>query len=453
MWGIELAVMGAMILFNGVFAAYEIALASISAARLHALVGTRVRGAASAEYMKRNMEGSLAGVQLGITLVGAVAAAVGGAGAEEKIAPLLQRTFGLSSGIADLLAIATVVAPLTVVTIIFGELIPKVFALRNKEWVCLRLSPAMHWFVRAVWPIVAGLEGSVTGLMRLAGRWLGDRIDRSESEASELHELHASVALARTSRLIGPREEKIILAAAALSHRPLREVMLPAEFMSMLDADASLGEALIAAHLDMHTRFPVAERGGDPQSVIGYVNFKDLVAFLRLAPRETTVRGIARSILRLSASEPVATGLEHLIRERTHIALVQDESERVVGMVTLEDIIEELVGDIEDEFDSLPTHLVQAGSAWVAGGGVSPDKLQSVAGLKLVIEGDERPIRHLSDWVLRALGQTPRGGEVIDRDGLRVVVRKVRRQMVQEAQVESAAQVENAAQADSTPNG
>lgn len=437
MWGVELVVMVAMVAFNSVFAAYEIALASITLSRLHALVGTKARGAAAALYMKENMEGSLAGLQLGITLVGAVAAATGGAGAEENLAPSFQGVFGLSSGVAEVLAIAAVVAPLTVVTIIFGELIPKVFALRNAEWVCLRLSPPMQWFVFAVWPVVWALEGVVTGLMSFGEKHLKGRLDADKSEASELHELRASVALARTSRLIGPHEEQIILAAAALSQRPIREVMLPADFISMLDVDVSVADAMISAHLDMHTRFPVTERPGDPQGIIGYVNFKDIVALLRLSPSDPSVRGIVRDIPSLPAGSPVASCLERLIRERTHIAIVRDDADVVIGMVTLEDIIEELVGEIEDEFDSLPIHVVRAGVGWVVGGGASPDKLRAETGLELPAVPGEAPVRHLSDWVVRTLSQPLRGGEVIEREGIRVAVRKVRRQMVQEAQVQA----------------
>jgi putative hemolysin len=435
MWSVELVVMVAMVAFNSVFAAYEIALASISLSRLNALVGTKAKGAAAALYMKENMEGSLAGVQLGITLVGAVAAATGGAGADENIAPYFQQVFGLSSGVAEVLAIAAVVAPLTVVTIIFGELIPKVFALRNAEWVCLRLSPPMQWFVNAVWPVVWALETVVTGLMSFGERHLKGRLGATKSEASELHELRASVALARTSRLIGPQEERIIL-AAALSHRPIREVMLPANFISMLEVKASVADAMISAHLDMHTRFPVTERAGDPQGIIGYVNFKDIVTLLRMSPSDPSVRGIVRDIPSLPAGAPVASCLERLILERTHIALVRDEAGTVIGMVTLEDIIEELVGDIEDEFDRLPIHVVKAGAGWVVGGGIGPDKLRAATSLELPAVSGDGPVRHLSDWVVRNLSQPLRGGEVIERDGVRVAVRKVRRQMVQEAQVQ-----------------
>ncbi len=173
MWTIELVVMAAMIAFNSVFAAYEIALASVGLARLDTLVHEGRRGAASAMRMKQGMEASLAVVQLGITLVGAIAAATGGAGATESIEPLL-RELGFSAGMSQFLAIATIVVPLTVVTIIFGELVPKVFALGNREWVCLRLSPVMEWFGICVWPAVWFLEGTTSLIVRLGERqWKG----------------------------------------------------------------------------------------------------------------------------------------------------------------------------------------------------------------------------------------------------------------------------------------
>src|SRR5262245_20769618 len=125
----------AMIAINDIFAAYEIALASVDATRLDRLAREHERGASAALFMKKNMEASLAVVQLGITLVGAVAAATGGAGAQDSIRPQLV-ALGFRAAWAEALSIALVVVPLTLVTIVVGELVPKLFALRNKEWVC-----------------------------------------------------------------------------------------------------------------------------------------------------------------------------------------------------------------------------------------------------------------------------------------------------------------------------
>ena len=178
MWGVEITVMLSMIVVNSVLAAYEIALASVSRPRLYVLLREGRKGAKAAQQMKDNMEGSLAVVQLGITLVGAIAAATGGAGAEENIAPWLHDALGWSWTVSEFLAIALVVVPLTVVTIVFGELVPKVFALRNKEWVCLRMSPAMRW---------------------ISSRWMLSALAKSRNTATSSGLLWVSIWVASSS--------------------------------------------------------------------------------------------------------------------------------------------------------------------------------------------------------------------------------------------------------------
>ena len=240
MWTVELIVMAVMIVFNGVFAAYEIALASVGLARLDTLIHEGRRGASSAMRMKQSMEASLAVVQLGITLVGAIAAATGGAGAEESLEPFV-RELGFAGAWSQVIAIAAVVVPLTVVTIIFGELVPKVFALENREWVVLRLSPLMEWFSYCVWPAVWFLESSVSLIVRLGKRrW---KASDAGSNAAALQELRAIAAIARTSRLIGRREESIIVSAARLSSTTIDSVMLPAQCVSFLSVEDTLSEA------------------------------------------------------------------------------------------------------------------------------------------------------------------------------------------------------------------
>ena len=431
MWTVELIVIAVMIAFNSVFAAYEIALASVGLGRLHAVVRERKRGAAAALYMKQKMEASLAVVQIGITLVGVTAAETGGAGAEESIEPILLG-WGVSETTSQVLAIAFVVVPLVVITILLGELVPKVFALRNKEWVCLVLSPAMQWFSYIVWPAAWFLETCVTGIMKW-GAWGGESYGEAESEVV-IQDLHGAATLARLSRLIGHREESIILGASRLATTRIRRVMLPAQHIGMLAVDQSLTEALIVAHQEMHTRFPVTEVAGDAQRIIGYVNFKDIVAALRMAPQGPSLRDLLRSLPSFTEETSVADCLEQLMHQRIHIALVLGADGKTVGMVTLEDIIEELVGEIHDEFDRIPAHLVPAGQGWIAGGFVPLSQLRNKSGIKLHSVSD-KPIYTLNDWIVERLGRPPQGGDEINEHDCRIVVRKTRQTLVQEAYV------------------
>jgi putative hemolysin len=426
----------AMIAVNAVFAAYEIALASVSVGRLQILAQENRRGARVGLYMKQNVEASLAAIQLGITLVGAIAAATGGAGAGKQIAPFYEAALKISPSAAQVLAISTIVIPLTFVTIMFGELVPKVFTLRNKEWVCLRLSPGMRYFSFAVWPVVWLFENAVMAITRWGERRLKDRLEvPSRHEAAELQELRASTALARMSRLIGHREERIILGAARLSTRCVREIMLPADGIKMMNVQDSAMNSLIQAHLDMHTRFPVTERPADPDGIIGYVNFKDIVALLRLAPQDPSLRAVTRPIPGYTEDASIATCLENMIRDYHHIALIKNAAGRVMGMITLEDILEELVGDIRDEYDRLPHHAMPSGPAWVVGGGITVEKLKETAGFDLTGNLPSAGAKTLDEWIRGCLGRGVEGGEILERDGFRVVIRKVRRQMVLEAQV------------------
>lgn len=169
----EIIVIVAMLAANAVFASYEMALASVSRARLEVLLQAKRRGARCAVYMKDRLEGSLAVIQLGITLAGAIGAATGGAAVDEMLAPWLVASFRFSSGVAEGVALVLLVIPLSSVTIIFGELVPKMVGINNKEGVVLALSPAMKAVSMVFYPAVFIFEGIVKRVMRIGrGRWL-----------------------------------------------------------------------------------------------------------------------------------------------------------------------------------------------------------------------------------------------------------------------------------------
>ncbi len=424
----ELALILLTMAFSAVFVAYEMALASVSKARLAVLENRHVKGAAEAVFMKNNMEASLAVMQLGITLLGAIAAAIGGLSAADLVSPLLVERFHLPHVAANIISLFLVVVPLSGFTIIFVELVPKMVALNNRERVCLGLAPLMKNLCFIFNPVVRLLEGAVKWIIAVFFK----RFAKVGDEPA-LHELHAAAALARTSRLIGAREEKIVVAAAQLSTRRVKEIIIPVGDICTIPLAATLTDALIRAHMDMHTRFPVCAVEGDRQSIQGYINFKDIVAALKLNPSDPTVKGIVRPIRSVDADTTIAAALEIMIQEALHIMLVISVSRGIIGMMTMEDVMEELVGDIQDEFDHFPVHIHPYAGGWIVGGGITMEALARASGRALPAGIDEK--LRFTDWCLRQKDVPFEGGEIITADGFKVTVRKLRRRKVGEASV------------------
>jgi putative hemolysin len=429
MFSYELGVIILMLILNAIFTAYEMGLATISRSRIAILVNEHKKGATDAAFMKDRMEASLAVIQLGVTLFTTIAAATGGVGAQDAFAPYLAQNWHISMALAKVVAVTFVIIPLTFVTIIFVELVPKMFALSNKEWIVLRLSPVIRILAKIIDPLVSVIEFVVKKLVAAIARMQPETRD---AQIPWLHELRAAVSLARTSKLMGEREEKIVLAAAHLSSHLVRDIMLPAQDISMIYVGSTLSHALVKAHLDMHTRFPICMVENDPQTIERYLNFKDIVSALRVNPSDPTIKGISRPITRVKEDMPLSKLLEMMIQEKTHIVIVVSAENVVLGMITLEDIIEELVGEIEDEFDRLPTHIHPAGVGWIMGGGVLMTTVASNLGLDWSEKFTGR-VPTLAEWCNQTFGSPISGGETIESDNLRVVPRKFRRKKLQEA--------------------
>ncbi len=431
--GVQLIVIGVMVVITAIFAAFEMALASISRFRLIALVNMKRPGAKEALFMKDRMEGSLAVVQLVVTLAGAISAAMGGFGADKYLSPILSEHWGMSRSIADIVSLVFLIIPLSCLTIIFAELIPKTYAIKHQVRVCLVLSPIMKALAFTIYPIISVIEKIVKRVMTFL-----DRLQNSKEQVEEntgLHELNAAVSLARTSRLLGVREEKIVLSAAQLSRRTVKEILLPIADVSMIPLNASLTDALIRAHTDMHTRFPVCREEGNPQTIEGYINFKDIMAGLKLNPSDPSIKGIMRPIKIVLSQAPISQVLEEMIGEKLHIAMVSSSDQRIVGMVTLEDIIEELVGEIEDEFDRMPNYIHPYGTAgWLMGGGVSMGVFVQTVGKAWPTLLPEEEKMKLADWFAQMTKNTPlKGSETIEANGVQIIARKLRRKKLGEA--------------------
>lgn len=420
-----------MVLVNSLFAAFELSLATVSLGRLKLLADQKRGGAAVALAMKNRMEASLAVVQIGVTLAGATAAATCGAGANGGISPWVERSLSVSPELADILSVAMVVIPLSAVTIIVGELVPKSLALRNSEWVCLRLSPLMKGFASVVYPGMVFLEWITRVLVRAFERRVSTGGGQYEIG---LAELRAQTQMLRTSRIIGAEQERIILGASTLARVKVSDVLVPIEDVVMLDVNASLGEHLVVAHFDGYTRFPVTEKAGDPQAIIGYVNVKDLLVLAKASTDEVSLRSIVRPMVTVYPDISIGRAFSEMMREHVHLTLVRDSQGAAIGMMTLEDILEEIVGDIQDEYDRLPRHVVPAGGNWIVGGGSSLAQLRESLGRPTLGEG-KAPETVLADWLQGHAPRRLKGGDTVAVDGLRILIRKMRRQKVLEAMI------------------
>ncbi len=300
----------------------------------------------------------------------------------------------------------------TILMIQYAEILPKTLGVRFNGEVAIIVARPLQATVWLMMPVIK--------LIHLLNRPFESR--KGNLSPTTLEEISLLAGLARLSHQISSRQERIITKVSRLSQQSLAQIMVPLENISFISTAQTISEALITAHIDLHTRFPVCENG-DKDQVAGYINFKELIAFMRLNPSNPSLRGIIRPIKFASPQDSAADLMEIFSEQHIHMAVIRDESGHTLGLVTLEDIVEELVGELEDEFDRLPRMLYsQDGNSWVCGGGVLLKDLVKESRLNLP-ESSET----ISSWLLSSMSGVPKSGDTHRQDGMVFNIRRVRR--------------------------
>ncbi|MFN3647129.1 MAG: HlyC/CorC family transporter [Gemmobacter sp.] len=334
------AILGLLVL-SGFFSGSETALTASSRAKLKAQADKGERRAETAMKVTDDSERMIGAILLGNNVVNILSASLATA--------LLTRVFG-DSGVA----LATL--GMTLLVLIFGEVLPKTYAIANPETVALRVAPVIRLLILVFAPVVTVVRTLVRGLL-----WMvGVRTDPDSHILAIREEIVGAIALGHSEGAVEKEDRDRLLATLDLSDRTVEEVMKHRSEIEMIDADAPPERILTQALSSPHTRLPVYR--GEPENILGVVHAKDLlreVDRLVRAGGEGEAAGLAElDILRIARKPyfvPETTDLDDQMRQflkrRTHFALVVDEYGALRGLITLEDIIEEIVGDITDEFD------------------------------------------------------------------------------------------------------
>jgi CBS domain containing-hemolysin-like protein len=306
----------------------------------------------------------------------------------------------------------------------FTEILPKTVGVRYNR----RFAPYMAWPLLLMTRVLAPFVYMVHLINRpFEGRRGADR------PPSTLEEITALAGLARLSDLIGSQEERIITRATKMSQTRVGDVMIPLDQITFLSTSQDLTQAILTAHFDPHTRFPICE-ADDKHKVLGYINFKELIYRARTNPADPSFRGIIRPVHFCTPDDTASELLKKFVGEHEHMAIVRDEQGRTLGLVTLEDLVEEFVGEIEDEFDRLPRMCHQlSGGTWMVGGGYPVERLQEQIGAML-----QNAKGSLSSWLIERFGRVPKANEIYSESGFDFLVRRTRRGKVFEVSIHPA---------------
>jgi len=308
----------------------------------------------------------------------------------------------------------------TLLMLQFTEILPKTIGVRYNFSLAKRIGPLLFGMVRLFGPLISMIH------------WINRPFEgkKDRGAPANIDEITALAGLARISNQISSHQEHIIKTASRLSRTRVHQVMIPVEQIVFFSTKMSLSDAIIAAHIDAHTRFPVCE-DGDHHRVVGYVNFKEMIYSLRTNPKDPTITGIMHPIHFISPATPVADLLRSFVDQHEHMAIVRSVEGKTLGLVTMEDVLEELLGEMEDEFDRVPHYIHPLSSGvWIVGGGSPIAELATRLGKNF-----PDATGNLSVWLTQRLGRTPKAGDTLRVDGCEFLVRRTRRGNVFEAAV------------------
>lgn len=395
-----------LVILGGFFAAAEIALVSLRDSQIRNLAQRGKRGETVAR-VAADPNRFLSAVQIGVTLMGFLSAAFGGATLAAQLSPLLERA-GLSEPLAELVALVAITLVIAYFSIVLGELVAKRLALQRAEGTALLLAPIIDKIATAVLPIIWLLGKSTDVVLRLLGGDPGaQREQMSDEELRELVSSHETLT---------PEERRIVEEVFEAGDRQVREVMIPRTEVDFIDASMPVTKAAALAAERPHSRYPVIR--GSSDDVIGFLHVRDLYRH-DSDGRTKRVGELTRDTLMLPGTREVLPAFADMRRERVHLAIVLDEYGGTDGIVTMEDLVEELVGDIRDEYDEAEPNTSRLVDGQVEVDGLlNLDDFADETGLEL----PDGPYETVAGYITWYLGRLPTAGDECEVEGHQLLV-------------------------------
>ena len=405
-----------LILLNGFFVAAEIAFVTVRRTRLDELADEGDRRAARALRLLKDPGRFLAVIQVAITFLGALASAVAAVSIVELLATPLSGVSWIGER-AGALALLVVTLLVSIVSIVLGELIPKGFALANPDRIALAASGPISLFAKIVSPLVALLVLLTKAISKPFG------IDPTRTPELSAAEIRLIVEQGSQQGVLEAEEEQMISAVMSLSDSKLHEVMVPRIDIVAIDQEATFDEAVEVVLKEGHSRTPLYRESVD--HIVGILYAKDLLRLIAAGGPRPRLRDIMRPALFVPESQSVDDLLHELQRRKVHMAVVLDEYGGTAGLVTIEDLLEEIVGEIQDEFDEEEPMKVEIGPGEVIlDGRAAIDDLTELVEPPLELEDDEE-YDTLGGFVYHRIGRVPVVGDAVVIEPFVITVIKV----------------------------
>jgi CBS domain containing-hemolysin-like protein len=422
---------GVLVLANAFFVIAEYAMVRSRPARLEALAEEGSRGAKFALAQLDALGDYLSACQVGITMVSIGIGALG----EPAIAHVLEPIFGShDSGFEVAIAIVIAYVLITFVESVLGEIVPKLYTIQNAETLVVRIAPPMQAFIFVFKPIISALNVASSWTLRR----LGVDPDADPEEGGSPEELRRFIASSQTGGQIDPGAAQMLTGVFDLHEQQARQVMTPIPAVVTVDIAATVSEALEICISTGHSRLVVTENDDEDQ-VKGIVHVNQLVKTLLERGSSASFAERVREAPIVPETKPLDDLLADLQRERTELAIVVDEYGRTAGIVTTEDIIEEIVGELFDETDPAGGAVRRlANGDWFVRGHVPVDDLENY-GLELPVDTDA--YNSIGGFVFAELGRLPKRGDQIDANGYNIRVEAVRQNRVEAVRIRQVAAI------------